>query len=244
MLGVTKMTGSHVHVTKLAAAQRQLRAAIRLFFAAEDELAVHTVASAAYRLIADLKNERGRDEVADYYLISVFYVVRDYRRGTLPNHFADDPEAMKWIREMAEQLPITESTKVEDVRVSVSPETARQYWLKRNRVANFLKHADRDDRAHVSLDEVDNFQLLMQALGSYGDLVKDDLGSEGLILWIYSCVVSGTWNQLPHQYQDLASKLAELDPDERLAFCSFAVSKLNASNTQQALAGDARSART
>lgn len=141
-----------VHVTKLAAAQRQLRAAIRMFFAQEDELAVHTVASAAYRLIADLKNGRGRDEVADYYLISVFYVVRDYHRGRLPKHFTDDPEAMKWIQEIAEKLRITESTKIEDVRVSVSPETARQYWLKRNRVANFLKHADRDAREHVSLD--------------------------------------------------------------------------------------------
>lgn len=146
------MTNSRVHVTKVAAAQRQLRAAIRLFFAEEDELAVHTVASAAYRLSADLKSERGRDEVADFYLVSVFYVVRDFRRGTLPAHFTDDPEAMKWITEMAEQLPITESSKLEDVRVSVSSETARQYWLKRNKVANFLKHADRDSRAHVSLD--------------------------------------------------------------------------------------------
>jgi FAD/FMN-containing dehydrogenase len=227
------MTSSRVHVTKLAAAQRQLRAAIRLFFAEEDDLAVHTVASAAYGLITDLKNKRGRDEVADYYLVSVFYVVRDYRRGTLPSHFTEDPEAMKWIREIAEQLPfIAESTKVEDVRVAVSQETAKQYWLKRNRVANFLKHADRDPRAHVPIDEVDNFHLIMRALVSYGDLVNDDLGPEGLMLSIYSCVVSGNWNQFPRYYQDMASKLAEVAPDKRLAFCSFAVSKLNASNTQ------------
>jgi hypothetical protein len=226
------MTSSRVHVTKLAGAQRQLRAAIRLFFAEEDELAIHTVAHAAYRLIADLKNERGQDEVADYYLVLVFYVVRDFRRGTLPSHLTDDPEAMKWILEMVEKLPITESMELEDVRVSVSPETAKQYWLKRNKVANFLKHADRDPRAHVPLHEIDNFQLLMRALGSYGDLVKDDLGSEGLVLWIYSCVLSGTWSELPRQYQGMASKLAELAPDERLSFCSFAVSKLNSGNTQ------------
>ncbi len=84
----------------------------------------------------------------------------------------------------------------------------------------------------------------MQALGSYGDLVKDDLGSEGLILWIYSCVLSGTWSQLPHHYQSIASKLSELDSKEQLSFCSFAIGKLNEVNTQQALAGDALSART
>lgn len=232
------MNTSRVHITKLAAAQRQLRAAIRMFFAGEDELAVHTVASAAYRLIADLKDERGRDEVADYYLISVFYVVRDFRRGALPNHFTEDPEAMDWIREMAERLPITESTSVEDVRVSVSPETARHYWLKRNKLANFLKHADRDAQAHISLDEVDNLHLLMQAIASYGDLVKDDLGADGLILWVYCCVVSGTANNLPEQYQELARTLADLESNEQLSFCSAAIGRLNASNTQQAVAAD------
>jgi len=73
-----------VHVTKLAAAQRQLRAAIRMFFAGEDELAVHTVASASYRILADLKEERGRDEVGDYYLTAIFYCVRDYHRVDAP----------------------------------------------------------------------------------------------------------------------------------------------------------------
>jgi hypothetical protein len=44
-----------IYLNKLAAAQRQLCAAIRLFFAGEDELAVHTVASAAYRVLSDLR---------------------------------------------------------------------------------------------------------------------------------------------------------------------------------------------
>ena len=59
-------------MTKLAAAQRQLCAAIRMFFDGEDELAVHTVASAAYGILRDLKAERGRDEAADNYLNAVF----------------------------------------------------------------------------------------------------------------------------------------------------------------------------
>ncbi|TNE52542.1 MAG: hypothetical protein EP341_06740 [Sphingomonadales bacterium] len=223
---------SRVHVTKLTAAQRQLRAAIRMFFAKEDDLAIHTVASAAYRLIADLKNSRGRDEVADYHLVSVFYVVRDFHRGTLPSHFTDDPEAMEWIREMAERLPITEDTKLEDIRVSVSQDTARQYWLKRNKVANFLKHADRDVQSHVPLDEVDNFHLLLQAVASYTDLVQDDLGAEGLILWLYSFVVDGTWSQLPRKHhRALAGEIAAQDSEDRLAACSFAIRKLNDSNT-------------
>jgi hypothetical protein len=76
-----------------------------MFFAGEDNLAIHTVASAAYRVLSDLKAERGKDEVGGYYLTTIFYAVREYRRGTLPSYLSDDIEAMKWIREIAEQLP-------------------------------------------------------------------------------------------------------------------------------------------
>ena len=44
----------NLYVTKLAAARRQLLEAIRMFFAEQDELAIHTVAAAAHRIIADL----------------------------------------------------------------------------------------------------------------------------------------------------------------------------------------------
>jgi len=113
---VTIVGTARIHVTKLAAAQRQLRAAVRMFFAGEDNLAIHTVASAAYRVLSDLKAERGKDEVGDYYLTTIFYAVREYRRGTLPSYLSDDIEAMKWIREIAEQLPICASTKLEGLR--------------------------------------------------------------------------------------------------------------------------------
>lgn len=221
-----------VHVTKLAAAQRQLRAAIRMFFACEDELAVHTVASAVYGILADLKKDRGKDEVGDYYLAMIFYCVRDYRRGTLPTYIASDPEAMKWIREMAEKLPINESTKYEDVKVSVSQATVKAYWNKRRKVSNFLKHADKDPKAHIALDEVDNLVLLMQCLGSYRDLVNDELGAEGLVLWLYLCATLTGTDGLPKKFKDMAEHLKELNSSERLAFCSSFVRELNATSEE------------
>src|SRR5258706_6022470 len=138
------MAGAKVHVTKLAAAGRQLQAAIRMYFAEEDELAIHTVTAASYRLLTDLKAERGMDEAANVYLTSIFYVVRDYRRGSLPEHLASDAEFMAWVKDLAEQLPIHAESKLEDVSVTVSPEAARHFWKDRNKIANFLKHADRD----------------------------------------------------------------------------------------------------
>ena len=43
-----------IHIIKIAAAERQLGAAIRLFFANEDALAIHTVAAAATKVLQDL----------------------------------------------------------------------------------------------------------------------------------------------------------------------------------------------
>src|SRR5713226_7570164 len=98
------MPPAALHVTKLAAAKRQLQAAIRLFFLQEEELAIHTVASASYGLLKDLKRERGMSEAADAYLTTFFYLVRDFRRGTLPDDITSDPALMAEVQKIAEQL--------------------------------------------------------------------------------------------------------------------------------------------
>src|SRR5437660_11025323 len=46
-------------IAKLDAAERQLAQAIRLFFDRGDEIAVHTLASAAYQVLSDLCAKRG-----------------------------------------------------------------------------------------------------------------------------------------------------------------------------------------
>lgn len=216
-----------LHVNKLAVAQKQLRAAVRMFFAGEDELAIHTVASAAYTVLSDLKAERGQDEVGDYHLTAIFYAVRDYRRGTLPTYLSEDPETMKWISVLAEQLPIDASTNIKDITATVSSDVAKKFWQKRNKVANFLKHADRDPQSHVALDDVDNLQLLMQALSAYIDLKSDDLGAEGLVFWLYFSVTSGIKEGLPQKFQEIAAKLEAMGLIERLKLCSTLVREMN-----------------
>lgn len=46
-------------IAKLDAAERQLAQAIRLFFERGDEIAVHTLASAAYQILSDICAKRG-----------------------------------------------------------------------------------------------------------------------------------------------------------------------------------------
>lgn len=46
-------------VSKLEAAERQLRQVVRLFFQRGDEVVIHTLAAAAYQIITDLCEHRG-----------------------------------------------------------------------------------------------------------------------------------------------------------------------------------------
>ncbi|RCW77701.1 hypothetical protein [Phyllobacterium bourgognense] len=211
---------SKLYVTKLAAAKRQLCAAIRMFFDGEDELAVHTVAHAAYKLLSNIKTTRGRDEAADDYLNMVFYHVQEYRRGTLPSFIANDPEMMQFIRDIADRLPINASSRFTEVTASVTKNVAKDFWDKRSKVANFLKHADRDPKAYLDSDEVDNLTLLTRAHGAYVDLTHTHIDPEGIVLWVYSCVTTGMAELLPSEFKDKIAALHKRNTDEKLRFCS------------------------
>ena len=220
-------------MTKFAAAQRQLLEAISMFFAGRDELAVHTVASAAYGIIKDLKAERGRDEAGDYYLTMTFYAVRSYRRGSLPPHLTEDPEFMDWVRKMAKRLPITASTQYDEVKAHLDPESTREFWSRMNSASNFLKHADRDAGDSLSLDEIDNLHLLTLAFSSYRDLVQGAVEpeSEGLVLWIYFNTVTGQTDDLPKPFHRLAANLEKLPAEQRLSFCFEWLKSMDADNS-------------
>src|ERR1039458_5673769 len=73
-----------LHINKIAAASRQLDAAIRMFFAQEDELAIHTVASAAFGILRDVTDKRGKNITAELLRNSIYGMARQYAEGKLP----------------------------------------------------------------------------------------------------------------------------------------------------------------
>jgi hypothetical protein len=78
---------AQVHITKQAAAQRQIDAVIRILFSGEDPLAVHTVVAAAHSILADLnKNYRKPFVMNGIYLHAL---------NQLHEHFLPD-ETNKW----------------------------------------------------------------------------------------------------------------------------------------------------
>jgi hypothetical protein len=223
----TMKTPTSLHITKLAAAERLVKAAIRMFFAREDSLAVHTVAAAGYQLLVDLKAKRGMKEAADVTRTSVFHAVRSFRRGTLPKNMTEDPAVMAEIARLAELLPIGADSSIEDVTVSVDDEGERKYWKARHKTANFLKHADKDSDALLAEQDVDNVNLLMQAVGAYLDLLHRRLLPEGLVLWLFVFAQDDDRAAVPERFQPTFALLSKLGPEERHEFCTVMIKKLS-----------------
>ena len=195
----------------------------------EDELAVHTIASASYGLLKDLKKDRGLSEAADTYLTTFFYLVRDFRRGTLPVHMTSDPNMMAEIERIAEQLsPITSDSKLSDVQVTVSPTLEGQYWNESNQAANFLKHADRDTEGTLSLEKVDNNLLIMKCCSAYRDIAPDDLGNEGLVFAAFTAAGNAAHQPSGSAFDSLLESLKRVPDERRKAICFKIVIEMNA----------------
>lgn len=223
------MASASIHITKLAAAKRQLQSAIRMFFMPEDELAVHTIAAAAYGLLKDIKRERGMNEAADAHLTTYFYLVRDFRRGTLPDHMTSDPAFMAEVKSIADQLsPITADTKLSDVRVSITPTLERQYWNDTNRAANFLKHADRDTGGTLPLEELNTQLLLTKCFCAYQDVAPDDLGNEGRVFQAFITANNPAYQLGDTSFDSLVLSMRKVPTEQQSAICYRIIRDINA----------------
>jgi hypothetical protein len=223
------MATATLHINKLAAAKRQIQAAIRMFFQFEDELAVHTVAAAAYSLLKDIKKARGMSEAADAHLTGIFYVVRDYHRGTLPSHITGDGAFMAEVKRLASLLsPITADSRLSDVRASIAPALERQYWNDTNRAANFLKHADRDVDQALSLEALDNKLLLTKCFCAYQDVAPDDLGNEGLVFQAFITTNNEAYQVGNSSFDSLVLSMRRVPAVRQPELCFRAILELNA----------------
>lgn len=84
MQSVVSALNSTIQISKIAAAQRQLDAAIRIFFQREDELAIHTVTAAAFQILQDLTKLRGARFTSEVLKAGILSIAQQYVQGTLP----------------------------------------------------------------------------------------------------------------------------------------------------------------
>ena len=161
-----------VFVTKLEAARRQIDAAIRMTLRNEDQLAIHTVASAAYNILRDVKSKRGQSELADAVKTGLFVSAKDFLRARDAGKSVELillEGAEDTIRMIADGIEAGRIESPSDISISVGNE--RQHWANFVKNANFLKHADRDTDAFLPEGEIDNDLLILTASRSYGDLL-------------------------------------------------------------------------
>jgi hypothetical protein len=163
-----------VIVTKLSAAQRQLDAAIRMFLATEDPLAVHTVASAAYNVLADLKLQRGRDESVDWLMRGIYFACKNHIEGKVTERELGDQQVWDLIQPYLEIIKAEPKLGWTAFTFQNTNEGKRSVWRKRKKLANFLKHADFDHRQGIDEEEVDsaNEQVLMLGMLAFHDLAR------------------------------------------------------------------------
>jgi hypothetical protein len=162
-----------IFINKLEAARRQIDAAIRMTFANEDELAIHTVAAAAYRIVRDLLEKQGRFDFDELLAAGIYSAARSLAAGELPQGELDDltrgaPQLRDRLAAMADEMRAkldTVPTVNFSVRVNRGDRIAE--WNRLSAAANFLKHADKDADTHITLAKLDNDEIIIRAVNAY-----------------------------------------------------------------------------
>ncbi|SRR6266571_1027376 len=133
---------SEVHITKPAAAQRQIDAAIRIYFSGEDQLAVHTIVAAAHGILVNLDEKRGKPIMNDVYAEALEKVIDKLQLKKISN------------AEIAQNVPSFKAF-IQGMR---------------RKPGNFLKHADRDPHKSLDASTLGTEHLLLEACTLYKEL--------------------------------------------------------------------------
>jgi hypothetical protein len=198
---------AEIYVTKLEAARRQIDAAIRMYFAGEDSLAIHTIAAAGYKILRDLLNKRGmfdEDELlrVGIYLYAKGVADRKISMQELDKFVHSDHNFRPTILNIANNIKAITLFTEKDINIkAISLARKIEDWNNLSQAYNFLKHADRDFGAALRLKDVKNEDILYRAIGAYICL-STRRTNEMLIYWMFSVASEG----LKEQHNDLSKE--------------------------------------
>jgi hypothetical protein len=176
---------ANVFINKLEAARRQLDAAIRMTFAHEDELAIHTVAAAAYRILRDMLDKRGRHDLEELYRAGLYNMAKDFIHGKISTDELRNLQLYDLVSAIAEDIRVRgDDITVDEVSLSLSEVSKKAHWQAMSGVSGFLKHADRTPEAVIALKDIDNESLILHASVAY-TLVSHTSTPEMAIFYLY-----------------------------------------------------------
>jgi len=158
-------------LTKLEVARRQLNAAIRMYFRDDDELAIHVVGHAAFRIIRDILRSRDNDIHESLMTRGMFEMLKAHAKGQLHSTIGEDEAFRRFVATIPDSmLAMIAEKDFEDVQARLIGYNPASFWGEFNKSCNFLKHANLDPEKVLDPDRVDNLQLLGYACGGYGQL--------------------------------------------------------------------------
>jgi hypothetical protein len=210
-----------VQVSKIAAAQRQLDAAIRMFFDREDELATHTVAAAAFQIFRDLTQKRGIHFTGELFKWGILNLAKQYAAGTMPPQqraLIEGSDFIKMIEPLiADIRKRGDKVDVGHIRVTLSKQREHKLWL--SEITNFLKHADRDASNFLSTDRLDNEKILTASCSAYLELMKQPT-PEIIAYFAFWSVKNYATEDLAKEVQPFARRLERANEAERFRLCA------------------------
>jgi len=163
-----------LQISKIAAAQRQLDAAVRMFFAREVELAIHCVAAAAFQVLRDITKDRGKQFTVEVFRTGIMSIAKQYADGALPPDklamFKGSALIAMIERLIADIRDQGDDFDCERIGVKVSKQLEHNLWL--TQATNFLKHADRDPNDFLSVNNFDIERILMATCAAYVQLTN------------------------------------------------------------------------
>jgi hypothetical protein len=213
---------STLQISKIAAAQRQMDAAIRMFFQREDELAIHTIAAAAFQILRDLLAERRGSRFTEEVLRSgILGIAQQYADGTLsPDKKAmiEGSSLMPTVAKLIEQVRV-ENDEVDKqcIHVNISKRREHELWLSETTV--FLKHADRDPNGFLSAEGLDNEKMLIATCAAYVELMKQHT-PETVAYFAFWSVKEDQVDDLAAEARLFARQLQATDEEQRYSKCS------------------------
>lgn len=209
-----------VFINKLEAARRQLDAAIRMTFTGEDELAIHTVAAAAYRILRDLLDKRGRHDLEELYRTGLYVKACDFVHRTISASELQRLEIYDVVSAVAERVrKLGDDFSIDDVPLYLSDSEKRAHWQTMSGISGFLKHADRTPEGVVALKDLDNESLIWHAGAAYS-MVRHTSTPEMAVFSLYWLAADPARQEVINADQaEVVDYLQRLTPSKRRRVC-------------------------
>jgi hypothetical protein len=213
-----------IAISKIAAASRQLDLAIRLFFAREDELGIHTLAWAAFTILRNLfKGRKSHLFAVELLRNGIYSMAHQYADGSMSKDMRNRVEksGLKHVLVRIIQEEASGSGgRFNLSQINLAMKSEERAWPSRS--AGFLKHAEKDPHDHLTINTLRNENVLIGACAASLEIMATP--SPEVIAF---CAFWASKNDadVGEDFQMLLLKLKSVEEPARYLLCASFISE-------------------